>query len=251
MRVFKVIKVAVLLGLLWVLAAGCVEDEKAVVIIANIPPNPDDACSITVQTGETIIYRPMGLLDLSHPFFGTSPEYFLFPQVHNYMPSNISIENATLDAMSIHLTKAVIRYEWLQGRAEVLEADANAASLLDLENESSNATFDFHTEIGAASNDGEPGMAVTIIRIVPPGVGTLLKSNIPSGGVSEVVLGAHVTLQGETFGGTKVSTNEFLYPIRFCLGCLSVSCCEDPDTYFPACMPGQDTNEFLPCDCST
>jgi hypothetical protein len=187
--------------------------------------------------------RTRGFLDLNHPIYGTpaEPIYYFFPQIHNYMPTNLSTCNCELDAMAIQLSKATISYEWLIGRESL--TTYGHGTLLGLEE----GKFDIYLSgvVAAADQSGAPGQFVTHLRLIPPNVGTQLAALATD--AEEFVLGVHVTIKGTTLGGVDMESNEFVYPIEFCWGCLSFSC---PDGTYPSCQPGQDTNT-LDCEEST
>ena len=91
------------------------------------------------------------------------------------------------------------------------------------------------------TTSGKPGQFVTHLRLIPPNVGSQLAAL--STDAEEFVLGVHITIKGTTLGGVDIESNEFIYPIEFCWGCLTATC---PDGTYPSCLPGQDANA-LPC----
>lgn len=213
---------------------GCIDNDKSLVIMHNVVP--DDKCILQVDPD---YIRTRGFLDLNHPNFGTpaEPIYYFFPQIHNFMPTNLSTCNCELDAMAIQLKKATISYEWLIGRDSL--APLGLDNLLALED----GRFDIYLSgvVAAASQSGDPGQFVTHLRLIPPDIGTQLAALSTS--AEEFVLGVHVTIKGTTLGGVDMDSNEFVYPIEFCWGCLTSTC---PDGSYPACNPGQDSN---PLEC--
>jgi len=214
---------------------GCIDNDKSLVIMHNVVS--DESCTYQIDPD---YIRTRGFLDLNHPAFGspTEPVYYFFPQVHNYMPTNLSTCNCELDAMAIQLKKATISYEWLIGE-ESLEIYGHGP-LLGLEE----GSFDIYLSgvVAAADTSGTPGQFVTHLRLIPPNVGTQLAAL--STDAEEFVLGVHVTIKGTTLGGVDMVSNEFVYPIEFCWGCLSETC---PDGSYPSCQPGQDDNA-LECE---
>jgi hypothetical protein len=214
---------------------GCIDNDKSLVIMYNVVP--DDSCIYEIDPS---YIRTRGFLDLNHPAYGTPPEptYYFFPQVHNYMPTNLSTANGELDSMAIQLKKATISYAWLIGRDSL--APLGHTNLLALEN----GTLDIYLSgvVEPASTSGDPGQFVTHLRLIPPDVGTQLAAL--STDAEEFVLGVHVTIKGTTLGGVDIQSNEFVYPIEFCWGCLSYTC---PDGTYPSCNPGQDANS-LECE---
>ena len=216
---------------------GCIENDKSLVIMYNVVP--DESCVYQIDP-EYI--RTRGFLDLNHPIYGTpaEPIYYFFPQIHNFMPTNLSAANSELDAMAIQLSNATISYEWLIGRESL--TTYGHGTLLGLED----GQFDIYLSgvVGAADSSGDkPGQFVTHLRLIPPNVGTQLAALAAA--AEEFVLGVHITIKGTTLGGVDMESNEFVYPIEFCWGCLSYTC---PDGTFPSCQPGQDSN---PLDCDS
>ena len=216
---------------------GCVENDKSLVIIHNVVP--DESCIYKIDP-EYI--RTRGFLDLNHPFFGTpsEPVYYFFPQIHNYMCTNLNTScNCELDAMAVQLRKATISYEWLIGRESL--TTYGHGTLLGLEE----GEFDIYLSgtVAAADDSGKPGQFVTHLRLIPPNVGAQLAAL--STDAEEFVLGVHIKIKGTTLGGTDIESNEFVYPIEFCWGCLTATC---PDGTYPACQPGQDLNDMELCE---
>ena len=211
---------------------GCIDNNKSLVIMYNVVPGDD--CTYQINSEEI---RTRGFLDLNHPAYGTpaEPIYYFFPQISNFMPTNLSTCNCELDAMAIQLKKATISYQWLIGRDSLGPLGYN--NLLALED----GKFDIYLSgvVAAASTSGDPGQFVTHLRLIPPDVGTQLAAL--STDAEEFVLGVHVTIKGTTLGGVDMESNEFVYPIEFCWGCLSLSC---PDGTYPSCNPGQDINSL-------
>lgn len=214
---------------------GCIENDKSLVIMYNVAP--DDSCVYQIDP-EYI--RTRGFLDLNHPAYGSPPEpvYYMFPQIHNFMPTNLSTCNCELDAMAIQLRKATISYEWLIGRDSLGPLGYN--TLLALEE----GEFDIYLSgvVEPADSSGSPGQFVTHLRLIPPNVGTQLAALGTD--AKDFVLGVHVIINGTTLGGVEIGSNEFIYPVEFCWGCLSSSC---PDGTYPSCQPGQDSNS-LECE---
>jgi hypothetical protein len=213
---------------------GCIDNDKSLVVMYNVVP--DESC---IHQIDPEYVRTRGFLDLNHPAYGVpaEPIYYFFPQIHNLMPTNLSTCNCELDAMAIQLKKATISYEWLIGRDSL--GTLGHSNLLTLED----GTFDIYLSgvVSAASSSGDPGQFVTHLRLIPPDVGTQLTAL--STDAEEFVLGVHVTIKGATLGGLDIESNEFVYPIEFCWGCLSYAC---PDGTYPSCNPGQDSN---PLEC--
>jgi hypothetical protein len=213
-------------------ASGDIEEELAIICHTA----PDENCIVQVDTDYCLA---KGVLDLNHPAFSGEPAYYIFPQVHNYMPTG----DGDLDPMAVQLIKASISYEWIVGRDSLTTLGND--NLLILEE----GTFDTYMSgvISAADSSGNPGIFITHLRAIPPDVGVQLTELGEN--ADDFVLGVHVTISGTSLGGVDKKTNDFVHPIELCWGCLSEVCCTDPYTYYPACQPGQDDNSLLPCEC--
>ncbi len=207
---------------------GCVDNDRSLTVIKVLIP--DDECVYTVDE----YFRSSGLLDLAFPGYGGEPYYALGVQVRNALPPVPSCETGNLYAHDIQLERVEIRYSFPQGR-EVVEGMAPALLLLE-DQESQlliSGTFGAETD--------ENILAFTAIQSQ---VGALLFSLGED--ADQVVLGINIKLIGSTLGGDRIESNEFLYPINLCWGCLTDFACEDGS--YPACLPGQDSVDFDLCD---
>ncbi|HUU02059.1 MAG TPA: hypothetical protein VM425_11495 [Myxococcota bacterium] len=238
---------------------GCVDNDKSLVI-SFASPLSDTDCLAQIQTGGSFVYISRGLLDIGHPAFGGYPQYSSSFQMENRLVANANEDIGELEANDIQLRKGMVSYEWLDGR-DVLEAPENAVSpVLMLENQVEVDTY-ISGLVGAGSGDS-PGVIVTSIRLVSPQVGSslmLLQNIVNPVDLDRVVLGLHLRIEGETLGGRDVESNDFVFPISFCSGCLGTgtSACKDENgadildingnPIYPGCRPGQDTNADLTC----
>ncbi|MBW1808859.1 MAG: hypothetical protein JRJ87_11750 [Deltaproteobacteria bacterium] len=237
-----------IVALLATIAAGCIDNDKTMVIVFAGPL--DDNCAASVQSSDGNVFLSSGILDLGHPYFNNEPVYYLYPQVHNYLVSSINIDIHELEAMTIQIEKATVTYEWLPGSEEVLEASADLAPLLMLENDFEVTTYLSGT-IGPGGEDGKPGQMVIGVRLITRDVGnllTILQHQTPRN-LSKLTLGAHLRIEGHTLGGRKIVSNDFVFPIEFCWGCLSYACLDENGNVigYPACDPGQTSNS-LECE---
>ncbi len=208
---------------------GDMVDDGSLVIVFASPM--DDDCSVSTQSGDDYVYLPWGTLDIYHPNFAGKPSYLLHLQVHNYIRHG--------GEFPIHIEKATVSYEWLSGRENIQGIDF-LEPLLAVE-EYEHQSF-LSASLGQAGESGEPARLVMPVVIVPPSVGELLFALSNIGRLPQFVLGVHVRFEGKTHIGGKVVSNDFVFPLTFCVGCLSQVC----DTYynelaFPACLPGQDS----------
>ncbi len=238
--------------------AGCVDNDKSLVITFAAPLLSGSDCQAQIQTGDNFNYLPNGKLDLSHPIFGGYPQYFAYPQIENRLVANVNADIWELEANDIQLIKGKVSYEWLDGR-DVLEEPVNAASpVLGLED---NVEVDTYISglVGASSGDS-PGVIVTSVRLVSPQVGSnlmLLQNIVSPIDLDRVVLGLHLRVVGQTLGGREVESNDFVFPLKFCAGCMSDSCKDENgveihdtngDPIYPGCYPGQDTTANYTCE---
>ncbi len=226
------------------LTSGCIDNDRTLVIEFMMPL--EDDCSAVVQSGDDFVYLPFGVLDLAHPFFAGRPSYWMYPQVHNYMYPNANLDIKELESYKLSISQATVRFEWLKGKQEVLEDDPALSNLLALEQNIKNVT-PIGVVMPAGSETGDPGQLVTMVEAIPPEVGQLLFLLNGHAQLDKLVLGVHTKIEGTTLGGRGVKSNDFVFPITFCSGCLSVEgfhYCVDPvsgATSSQVCMPGQDS----------
>ncbi|MBW1810427.1 MAG: hypothetical protein JRJ87_19680 [Deltaproteobacteria bacterium] len=226
-----------------VLAAGCSEDDEKTLYIA-FAAAPTDNCKVSVQKSEPYDYLSYGTLDLGHPYFDNEPVYYLYPQIHNYVVSEF--DNIRVDPAGdfLQIEKAIVTFEWLSGR-EVLEASPDLAPLLSMETDFELKTYP-NIIIFLPKEAGDPDQIVTIVRLITPDVGNMLTGlqNQTPENLSKLILGAHLRFEGHTFDGREIVSNDFVFPIEFCWGCLDVACRDENNNLigYPACRPGQDSN---------
>ncbi|MBW2701032.1 MAG: hypothetical protein JRF33_09455 [Deltaproteobacteria bacterium] len=225
-------KITLLAGFLVLALAvgGCVENDRSFTIIKVLIPDAASECDYTVDD----YFRSSGLMDLSFPGYGGEAFYALGVQVRNALPPVPSCETGNLYAHDIQLERVEIRYSFPQGRDEV-ERLAPAALLLE-DQESQlliSGTFGAETEEN-----------ILVFIAIQSQVGAQLYSLGES--ADDVTLGVSIRLIGSTLGGDRIESNEFLYPIRLCWGCLTDFACADGS--YPACLPGQDSVDFELCE---
>jgi hypothetical protein len=225
-------KVALLLAITMMVSA-CVDNDKSWVVQFNIMPEyTTEECTWETDPEEFI---SSGLMDLS-----MTSTYVITPQVHNYLINTSN--DYELNSMDIQIEYATIRYEWLKDRNGVLTT--NYPTLMAIEEEEVRIPISGITS--AAGDATTPGVLLMHVNIVPHHIGKQLQAIASTDIVdrTDLVLGAHFKLHGTTTGGTSMETNDFLYPIYFCSGCLDVICCPEDlvaePPYYPACRYGQD-----------
>ena len=222
--------------------AGCAPEgtPQALIIQGNSVVGSTSSCKIPSSGGGVLTEaRSVGTLDL---LFGSS--YILFPSIANKLSeaqetSEAGSAQGALEPNGIVLTGARVWYEieGLQG-----QWDGGETLLPD--------------EIFAPTSGylDPGGFATVALEILPAAVVTKLDGdtafdNLYSGGY----LIAHVVMEGRTLDGDKVRSNEFVFPIQVCRGCLLYwpfldpsNCCDALKTDAIVCFPGQD--EAIACD---
>jgi len=221
--------------------AGCAPEgtPQALVLQYNSVVSAKNSCVLRPASGAGQETRSVGMLDLL-----IAPNYLFFPALANKLAtatevSALTSEEGVLEPHLITLTGARVWYEieGLQG-----QWDGSPTILPD--------------EVFApTSGVVEPSKFIAVIvEILPPAVvraldGDTAFDNIYSGGY----LIAHVVVEGRTLDGMKVRSNEFVYPIHVCRGCLlywpfsnPLTCCDELKSDEMVCYPGQD--EAFPCD---
>ncbi len=224
---------------------SCVNNDASVAIVFNVAP--DTSCKWSVQTGTTYIFVPSGLLDLS-----TRDVYWFFPQIENNMPSNLitsstgTSSESQLDTLAVQIEKAEVTYSWSPPGSSIIAADPILTSI----EKQDPFIAPLSGVISSADTSGTPGMMVTSMPLFSSVVGDLFRTELTTDDMQIVSLEAHVTIYGHTLGGVSVKSNEFVYPVRFCLGCtVGLMCCPAATTPTAAnfCISGQDSPQ--PCSC--
>ncbi len=247
-RVIRAGLVSLLAAALLAGTPGCIDNAKSLVIVAAVPlVASEDSCAAQVQDEESFLYQPSGLLDLNYPGFGGQPRYFLHVQVHNYMLNNSSDENQTINANDVQLESFEVRFKWLMGR-ELLEDAATfpaGQGLLLIEDQK--VEIPTSGIVGAAADTGSPGQTIAQVLAIPPALVGSTLTTMTESYVDSLVLGARIKVIGKTLGGSRIESNEFVYPIYFCWGCHQ---CPSGMTY-AACLGGQDGFSCIPPDDTT
>jgi hypothetical protein len=221
--------------------AGCAPEgtPQALVIQFNSVVGAEGSCKLQVSSGGSQVTRSTGTLDLLF-----APNYVMFPSVASKFSeasetTEFGAEQGSLEPNGITFTGVRVWYEidGLQG-----QYDGTDTVIPD----------EIFTP---TSGHVEAGKFTAIaVEILPASVVNILDNdvafdNIYSGGY----LIAHVVLEGRTLDGDKVRSNEFVFPINVCRGCLlywpfqdASQCCDTLVTEETVCYPGQD--EAIPCD---
>lgn len=237
----SILSAALMLGVAG-LFAGCAEDIPEIRIVANQPLNEECLPSAS-QTGQFIA---RGVLDLF-----IADQYVISPLVTNTMVPNDTIvfgggaggggglTGTIWEANTVTLTRAVAEFSGPENLGVPLPRS------LPL------------TITGSAAPGGSVALS---LQVVTSNVANLLRSSalLATPGQSITIL-VRLKMFGETTAGNQVDSNEFVYPIEVCNGCLLDYPIEAIDPAFPApncrliedvtsadvnlpCFPGQDVS---------
>lgn len=229
-----------LLAVVFVLVfQGCAPEGNpaSLQILTNALVGLENACQM--QAGAKVkITRPVGVMDLL-----MTNRYIMFPSIFNAMESSLTVSGQTaetggLEMNSIVLSGARISYdiEGLLGGYDGSDTDLPSSVF------------------SPTSGTLEPGDYSTVtLDVIPPYIGNILDKDLAFDTLNSAgTMIVHVSIEGRMLDGTKLQSNEFLFPITICRGCLlyynvlPTQCCrgifEAPD----ACVPGQDSG--VPCD---
>ena len=203
---------------------GCVDNDRSLTIIKVLAPSSSDGCAYDVDS----IFYTSGRLDLAFPVFDGEPFSDMAVQVRNALPPISSGQSAgNLYAHDIQMERIEISYSFEQGR-ELVEGLAPALLLLEDQKSQLLMSGTFFAE----TDDN----IIFDIFVIQSQVGALLYALGEE--ADQVILGVSIRLIGSTLGGDRIESNEFLFPIKLCWGCLSAAIC--PDGSFRGCLPGQD-----------
>ena len=228
----------------WVTTAACVEDTPSIFIHENVSYNEE--CSIRLDSEEEVLNRGIGNMDVT-----VARSYRMHIKVENLLSSsstsNLSEGSiaGTYEANNITLTHALVGI------------DGPGSGL--------NVALPQGLEI-PISGTIEPGeYQVIYLDVIGDALAEQLAVALDRRG-SMVPLTVRIQIRGTTVSGTSVDSNEFLYPLEVCRGCLLSFPVEaqsetdprpncliqesDPETAAlleinASCLPGQD--ERLDC----
>jgi hypothetical protein len=230
--------------------AGCISNDRSLQVVHN--SFRTEGCDGFASENS---FRAEGLLDLAG-----GGRYVMVPLLKNFM-----YNSKAGVSMSVNLQQARISYEWLEGR-ELLEDPQWASvtsSLVLIEDQE--VTVPMSGRVEAASGVDEPSKTWIDVEVVHSSdigksLAALTRTSVAFP-LDRLYFGVHLTVEGETVGGTGISSNEFVYPIRFCSGCLATEifdnvaqyvCCvhttSTEDNTAPSCYPGQDDAPTCSCE---
>jgi hypothetical protein len=209
----RIALISLLFGAL-VLTGGCAEDTPEIFVVGN--QSFTETCEVPVA-GRGQVLRTRGVLDL----FITSA-YQMVPWVENRLVESGTVRFAggTTEGLSgqeweandVILQRALIRYEAPDALGVPLPRELE----LDL------------------SGAIPPGGTTSIeMQVITPSIGrTLANSRILREGTS-LTLNLRIKFFGVTSAGNNVDSNEFVYPIELCYGCLLSTPPDAIDAEFP------------------
>jgi hypothetical protein len=230
-------------------AAGCVDNDKSLVILCAIAPT--DGEYKMCKAGEECHYYGWGLVD-----FGYFTGYAVIPfwqvfQVNNYLVNTANKDTNDLNANDVQLKNVTLTYTWHNPYGNLVAPPSFPERSSPISG-----------TVSAAGGTGEePGYTLFHVELFDIQMQTQLINSLGGGGVNlnDSELLVHFTVHGTTLGGMSVSSNEFVFPVRFCNGCLSFcsgnlcgvyECCSDTpdpnDDYFPSTTPG--FGDYVGCD---
>ena len=224
-----------LVALAAVMASGCTDRSPQVLFVQyNQAVDRGTACTARAGSG---ISRPIGWMDIA-----VTNRYMLFPAVENGLPpiETVTATGATqlrLENNKLQITGATIYYDLPPD----LEADLAGQGVAVPQGQFVFTSGSLQPgEIGALALEAVPPLVGQIIRL-----STILKERYAT---TQILV--RVTVEGVMLDGDTVNSNEFVYPLNVCNGCLVYfpigDCTVTPDEPLELpCFPGQD--EGLDC----
>jgi len=230
---------------------GCSENDPQVIFITgNQAVDSETQCKL--QSTGLVTFKPFGYLDVS-----LANTYLLFPSLNTKLEDTTvvtgnSAQQLVLNTSSIQIVGAKVSYDLpvdpitgtgLGYLANPLNPAVALTNPDPLVSAGLGETYVFTT----GSLTSEEGNALVALEAVPPYIGEIFKNSPAlSERFSSAQILVHVVVEGVMMDGTKVHSNEFVYPINICNGCLvfyPVADCtkldQDPEIEVP-CFPGQD-----------
>jgi|GEM_PF-6221760 len=236
---------------IWI--AGCVDNDRTL-LIRGATGFGDDCSANASETS----FLPWGVLDMA-PAYGPN---FPLRYYNSFLVQNFLVTTSiggSVDTNKVVLEQVRVRLEWLRGKQipdPALQSDLSA-----IEN-SAEQVFPA-SAIVDSSTEGKPGTSWVVLKLLdsvdidPTSPGLMLTNFFSDSNnlvfVDNLILGLKIQLEGTTTGGSTVTSNEFVFPLQFCVGCLAVTrngsvpvytCCADTpsltDDYFPYCGGIQD-----------
>jgi len=217
-----------------------IHNPGSLVFLETMAMTRQNQCTIQAKGGSQYI-RPFGILDLA-----LTNHYFLFPHLHNNMPSSLTINKSSAENLDVE-----------SNYMNILGADVKLDIPMDIykdKNVNKSVLYPAMTDgffTGASGGILPDSEAMTAIELIPPAIGKELKkafqAKINADGCSapSADIYAYVTIDGVTITGNKVRSNSYMFPLKLCWGCLVRYISDNPKSIVPQgastpCLPGQD-----------
>lgn len=197
------IAIAPLLFAVAVVFGGCAEDTPGLFVRANVPF--DDECQVQASAS-TDTFRGLGSMDLF-----ITQRYVMAPVIESTLVSSETVSfgatgggaglsGTDWEANSVSLERAVVRYD---------VPDALGIELLN----------GIELPLSGAVDPG--GFIGVELEPINESVGRILARSefLRTSGVP-LTMNLRVTIHGRTVAGREIESNEFVYPIQLCYGCL-------------------------------
>jgi hypothetical protein len=222
---------------LWLLSCGAKYMGGSLFLADNVAPAAPPTC--TVDSGSNIFISD-GLLDVS-----ISQSYEMNPRVINNMVAQSGVPlkwsdplgSNTLvlnDMHDVYIDGFNVCYEKRQNNVPPANPNATCADIASV-------ASGFIPSQGAVVPSG--GKTAVGVNVLPKEIYDKLGINLNKGDDPQTLL-VHLQGSGRTKDGSRILTNEIVYPIRLCFGCLDVTpACTalkqipDPTS---VCLRGQD-----------
>jgi len=210
-----VLRFGCLIAAAWLLSA-CAEDTPEIYILQNA--STDDDCEPSTAAD---VFVSRGTLDL----FVTN-QYVMFPLARNSM---VPSEDVSFGAAGGAAGGGLEGNEWEANtvtlRRARVEFDAPAALGVPLPS-------DFEIPISGSINPADE--AAVGLQVVTPSIGNALAASpLLQASSSSVTMLVRIKFFGVTGAGREVDSNEFVFPIELCFGCLLDVPPEAIDPAFP------------------
>lgn len=229
-RLQKSLGIVLVSALLGMTATACEENESVLFIVGVMDVERSD-CVAAADSDAAILAE--GTLDLS-----LRRGYRAALLVGSHLTQRGSRDQLRTETARFSLQGAEVTLTNMEGQLLPLGRTSNPYSTIG-------------TGFVNPSSGDDPGYGVTFVDIVPPGLSNIADQTIIS----------RVRAYGRTLGGAELESNEYVFPITVCTGCLvqfstatvdptqpggrcrTVSAEDEPE--FGGCFPGQD--RMVPC----
>lgn len=217
------------LALTSALAAGCAPGNPGLVVSNVI--DPDDQCVYAIGG----IARTIGYFDVGVPNNSYEAAFRFLNQLMNLSQSGVAGFPPMADPNVIQVQALEVEIRDIGNRPLAFFDGANP----------------FTVPVGGVavpSGDGmQAGEGLGFAQIIPP----VYAADLGEVAGTDAMIVVSVRAIGRTAGGAEVVSDEFIFPVQLCSGCLSVCLTDDMGEPLcrPTCLPGQD-NVHIACDAS-